>query len=248
MHRCSTMKQLELLTIRKQPIQPEPKIPSRVIREYVRQNLRGFARRQANRERQRQADREARKNNTPRTKKKKEAPTMRSIKVTYRAMFEQPIGVLNPMGLKLPGPQPVEIYKQGAEWKARELSTAKRRQFEKLGKFSSLDDAQESVSRAFEEVKTSWQIWGVPPGMAVSSERELTPAEICDLGDGTAGWYTAEDRTHILHAPSIPPGARIPPTACGETVPAKCFINNRANVEPTCPKCAEVWRKEYKHR
>ena len=179
---------------------------------------------------------------------------MKTIKVSYRAVFEQPIGVLNPMGLKLPGPQPVEVYKQGAEWKARELSTARRRPFERFGKFVSLENAQSSVMNAFREMKGPWQIWGIPhmtPAQKsdhVGQERQLTPAEVCDLGDGNAGWYTAEDRTHIIHMPSVPPNKHVPPAACGAELPAKCFINNRANVEPTCPECAEVWRREYKDR
>ena len=52
--------------------------------------------------------------------------------------------------------------------------------------------------------------------------------------------------THILHAPSIPPDAKVPPAACGAKVSAKAFINNKANVERTCEGCAQVWREHYK--
>jgi hypothetical protein len=241
------MKQLELVTIRRQPMQPEIKIPTRVIKAYVRENLRGFARRQALRERTRQERREREAPRKPRTEQH-----MRTIKVTYRAVFEQPIGALNPMGVKLPGPQPVEVCKNGTGWEIRELSTPKRRKFERLGKAISLDDAQARVQAAFSKMLTSGQIWGTPPlikhGTPQEPERQLSLSEICDLGDGTAGWYTAEDRTHIIHAPSIPPGKHVPPAACGAELPAKCFVNNRANAEPTCPGCAEVWKKEYKDR
>lgn len=76
----------------------------------------------------------------------------------------------------------------------------------------------------------------------------FTAYEVCDLGNGKWGFLQDEDRTHIIHAPSVPPGAHVPPAACGAQVNVKCFINNRANVEPTCRGCADVWRREYRDK
>jgi hypothetical protein len=249
------MQQLDLLTIRKQPAQREPEVPHRVIKAYVKQNLRDFGRRQAERERLR---REARKREKPRLKGPKVPRTtgahsiMRSIKVTYRAVFQQPIGALNPMGAKLPGAFPVEIFQRGASWLAREIQSPRRNVYEKLlGKFASLEHAKAEVCRSFEKQMQDWQIWGTPPqdgpalSDALSIERMLTPDEICDLGNSQFGWIQAEDRTHILHGPLIDPKLKVPNAACGAQVNAKCFISTKANVEPTCKVCAEVWRKEY---
>lgn len=169
---------------------------------------------------------------------------MRAIKVTFRAVFEQPVGKLNPMGAKLPGPQPVEIFGGGDKWQVRSLSNGNAT-YAKLGKFSTIEWAQTALRDSFERQVQDWQVWGRPPEPPSATERMLTPYEVCDLGQGKWGWIQDEDRTHIIHAPTVPPGARVPPAACGASVNAKCFISTKANVEPSCKGCAEVWRREY---
>jgi hypothetical protein len=238
------VQQLDLLTIRKQPAPREPEIPHRTIKAYVKQNLRGFANRQAERERQRD---EARKREQPRTKKPntEEHPHMRTIRVTYRAVFRQPIGELNPFGSKIPGEFPVEIFGAGEKWQARTVA-AQPVVYKKLYHFTDAIQGMMEVERNFQERLEPWQVWGKPHNEL--QERMLDPSEICDLKGGKMGWKDPEDFTHILHAPTIPPGAHVPPAACGVQVNAKCFINNRANVEPTCKACAEVWRREYQNR
>jgi len=176
---------------------------------------------------------------------------MKALKVTFRAVFEQPQGLLNPMGVKLPGPFPVEVFGQGDKWQAREIATPRHQVYEKLGRFASLAHAKNKVQGAFTKQVQPWQPWGSVPTngpSALAEERMLTPYDFVDCGNGKFGLMQDEDRTHIIHAPTIPPGARIPPAACGAKVNAKCFISTKANVEPTCRGCAEVWRKEYKDR
>ncbi len=52
---------------------------------------------------------------------------------------------------------------------------------------------------------------------------------------------------HIIDPPRIEGNPRIPPAACGATgLASKCFVNNRANVRPSCKACAEIWEKDYK--
>lgn len=185
---------------------------------------------------------------------------MRAIKVTHRAVFQQPTGPeLNPMGLKLPGTFPVEIFPRGEYWLVREIASPKRQVYERLGKFSSLDAAKFGVREAFKSMIEPWQIWGIPPvgtpaamtdlnSNGKSLERLLTPYEIADLGNGKWGWIDPEDRTHILHGPLIDPKLKVPNAACGAQVNAKCFISTKANVEPTCKGCAEVWKQEYRDK
>jgi len=168
---------------------------------------------------------------------------MRAIKVTFRAVFEFPIGKLNPMGLHIPGHQPVEIFGGGERWQVREIATARRQVYAKLGKFMSVEHAKREVQAVFQQFREPWKPWGKPPDSPV--EIMLTPYELADLAHGTFGWIQDEDRTHIIHAPSIPPGAKVPPAACGASVNAKCFISTKANLEPSCRECAEVWRREY---
>ena len=186
---------------------------------------------------------------------------MRAIKVTYRAVFQQPIGPeLNPMGLRLPGAFPVEIFSRGeSNWLVREIASAYRREYKRLGKFVSLDAAKFGVKEVFERQIADWQIWGIPPlgtlpameqlnSNGKPAERMLTPYEISSLGNGKWAWIDPEDRTHILHGPLIDPKLKIPNAACGAQVNAKAFISTKANVEPSCRECAEVWKREYRNK
>lgn len=166
---------------------------------------------------------------------------MRAIKVTYRAVFQQPIGLLNPMGMKLPGPFPVEIFGQGERWQIREIASPRRQVYEKLGRFGSVDHAKSAIKDVFEKMLEPWQLWAVMQGV----ERLVTPYDVVSCGNGKWAALDAEDRTHILHGPLINPKAKVPNAACGASVNAKCFISTKANVEPSCRECAEVWRKHY---
>jgi hypothetical protein len=174
---------------------------------------------------------------------------VRAIKVTYRAIFEQPIGALNPMGLKLSGDVPVEVFHTSGGWQARAISRIPSA-FTRLGKFLNANIAKSEVANAFDHQVRDWQLWGIVPvprtGEVVTEERMLSPDEIIIDIHGKAFFKQAEDYTHIIHAQTIPPGARIPPAACGAQVNGKCFISTKANVEPSCKGCAEVWKKEYR--
>ena len=172
---------------------------------------------------------------------------MRAIKVTFRAVFQQPIGILNPMGAKMAVSLPIELFSSGNQWVARDISAngkCRGAVYNKLGRFVSLEHAKSTVEASFQERLEPWQMWGKGPNEL--DEKQLTPYEVADLGDGKFGWIQDEDRTHIIHAPTIPPGAKIPPAACGAQVNAKCFINTKANVEPSCRECKKVWEREYK--
>lgn len=174
---------------------------------------------------------------------------MRSINVTFRAIFEQPKGKLNPMGLKLPGPMPVEIFGSGEKWQARSLS-AHPVVYKNLQRFTTPEQGMYVVQDSFERQVEAWQMWGIPPEVNLKEPkskdaRMLLPEEIADLGKGKFGFRQPEDYTHIIHAQSVPPGAKIPPAACGTSVNANCFISTKANVRPSCRKCAEVWEEHY---
>lgn len=179
---------------------------------------------------------------------------MRAIKVTHRAVFRQPIGALNPMGCKLPGPFPVELFQRGPHWFAREIASPKPQEYKRLTKMESLSEMKRQVEESFESQSEAWQIWGDPltPSEKLdqrprdgSWERLLTPYDILHIGKGKFAAYEPEDRTHIINGKTITAKTRVPPTACGLNLPAKCLIDNLANVEPSCHECAEVWRREY---
>jgi hypothetical protein len=177
---------------------------------------------------------------------------MRQIKVTYRAVFQQPVGALNPAGFRIPVPVPVEVFQRGQTWQVCEISG--HNVFSRLGRFATAASARDAVFAAFETQVRDWQMWGTVPNpdptvtSSVGVERLLEPSEVCDLGNGKMAFKGPDDYTHILHAQNIPPGAHMPPAACGAQVDAKCFISTKANVEPSCKACAEVWRREYQNR
>lgn len=186
---------------------------------------------------------------------------MRAIKVSYRAVFEQPIGVLNPMGLKLPGPCAIEVYGTGDRWKVRTLTGV---QFKKLGEHPGASAAMHVVQECHAKQLEPWQMWGTPPSPADPpagydfNARLILPAEVKALvkeGIERVYWLEPEDFTHIIHAPNVklPDGKIrgadwIPPAACGAHVKVDHFINNKANVEPTCKGCALVWREHYQEQ
>jgi hypothetical protein len=176
---------------------------------------------------------------------------MRAIKVTFRAVFQQPIGKLNPMDVKLPGPHPVEIFGNGDRWQVREIASPRRQKYEKLGHFDSIEHAQAALKDVFSKMLEPWQLWGTVAGdgqNALAVERMLTPYDVVSLSSGKWAALDDEDRTHILHGPLIDPKAKVPNAACGASVNAKCFISTKANVEPTCRPCKEVWEREYKDK
>lgn len=178
---------------------------------------------------------------------------MRYIKVTYRAVFAQPIGVLNPSGLRMAGSFPVEIFVSGSTWKARDIQTADRRVYTKLDRFSSAEDGKQKVQESFERQIEPWQVWSQPHTPleikegAPREERLIEPGEIQLLADGKVLWKEDDDYLHIIHAPTLRAGERIPHAACGAKVKAESFINNKANVRPTCKACALVWEQHYKN-
>jgi hypothetical protein len=174
---------------------------------------------------------------------------LKQIKITYRAVFEQPLGLLNPMCLRIPGNCPVEVFEAGTGWKVREIASPRRQVYEKLGALPGIEYARKTVENSFKKQIEPWQMWATPPGS--TQERMLLPFEVRWIpkeGRDRAYWLEPEDYTHILHAPTIPAGAKIPPAACGAKIPTNSFISNRANVEPTCSKCAKVWREHYQQQ
>jgi hypothetical protein len=205
--------------------------------------MRGFARRQAERERIRE---ERQKNEAPRKPKPEGLPpNMKTIDVTYRAVFEGPQGAINPIGAKIPGAFPMEVFRRGKAFYARNLAAPGKTPIARLGNDASAEGMKRTVSVSFKTCIAIWSIYGTPPDEQI--ERELLPFEFLDIRiPGKVGWYEPRDRTHIIHALLVPEGARVPPPACGAKVKTDTYIDPRANVEPTCPKCAAIWKQEYK--
>lgn len=176
---------------------------------------------------------------------------MRQIKVVWRGIFREPIGALNPLGLKMPVTCKVEVHGSKDKWQARNIDGGKPVPYTRLGSHPGALTMRNAVEAAFRSVVEPWQLWGEIPG-----DKEHVPEwrmlqdhewkEMTDKGGYRAIFLlTPEDYTHILHSPNVRPDAKVPNAACGADVPPNAFINNKANVRPTCEKCAEVWEKHY---
>lgn len=162
---------------------------------------------------------------------------MRNIKVTFRAVFEQPIGVLNPSGWAVPGQQSVEVFGGGERWNARCLENGNT--FTRLGTHIGPEGAKTAALAAFARQVSPWQMWGTPPNE--KEERQLLLHEVHFVGNKVE-WKEPDDYTHLID----PNGqGRVPPAVCGARVKVSSFISAAANLTPTCKACAESYRKGY---
>lgn len=165
-----------------------------------------------------------------------------AMKVTYRARFRQPVGVLNPMGVPVPAVVTVEVFEIGRRWRAREIDTRERRVFERLGEhIAGAAAAQAAVEASFAEQIAPWRMHAAEDG------RALPPEEVDIAPDGTV---TLKPLTHITDfaAESAAKKERRSVHApCGKDVSPKVIISVKAGIPPTCPACREVYEREYAH-
>lgn len=162
---------------------------------------------------------------------------MKAIRVSYRAVFRQPIGRLNPAGFKMPAEVRIEVFGTGEHWKARNLDTGSI-----IGaKAPTPLRAQQSIAECFAEQIAEWQMWA--PAGENGAEIEVNPDQIIDLDNGRYQIRGPEDLTHIAPAGEYSP--RKMTAACGATIAGKNVISIRANVTPTCQKCAEIYLQEH---
>lgn len=173
---------------------------------------------------------------------------MPTARLMHRATFEFPIGQLNPMGLRIPGPQIVEIFSAGKvselRWEARAVIPGRPKPvpYTKLGSWPNESMAKHGVAKVFERMLEDWTTWAVPPESACA--RQISMAELKQNGNGWR-WADPGDFTHIIHAATMLPNERIPRAACGEKIDVKLFVRNVGTVPPSCPKCNDVYQAEY---
>lgn len=175
------------------------------------------------------------------------------VKVTWRAVFEFPQGILNPLGVKVPGRQEVELYSTGirtdTRWEARAIIPGARPvRYTKFHQWATLALAKHDIEQSFREKLEDWRMWATPPvlqdGDAPQAHRPVEAGEVRECVGGWR-WVMPEDFTHIMHGAFIKPDEKLPRAACGGKLDAKYFVNNMGNVAPSCPKCNEVYQAEY---
>lgn len=169
------------------------------------------------------------------------------MKITYRAQFRQPVGVLNPLNVTVRAVVTVELFHAAGHWRAREIDSRERNIFERLGQHPGAQGAMTAVQAAFAEQLTRWQMHAGDDG------RPISPDEVA-AGPDVNGIVTLKPVTHItdfaaeaaerksgkhrstVHAP------------CGKNVSPKSIISVKANVLPTCPACRAVYERDYASR
>ena len=173
---------------------------------------------------------------------------MRLIHVTYRAVFTQ----LKSSLFKMNGPVNVEVIERYNQWVCQSPDTGVEFQFTKM---PSAESAQKECASRFEKMLSDgWWIFGREPAVKGSKEprdgpRLLNPEEI-QITDGKVYFLEANDFTHIFDPanPTRPTGDKDKSAlaACGQWPRIRNFISLKANVEPTCKGCAEVYRSVQK--
>ena len=155
------------------------------------------------------------------------------MRITYRATFRQPIGKLNPMGLKIPVPLTVELFTvPGNMWSAREIDSRDRRIIPPLQRFPSSQTAMKGTKAMFEEQVRPWTMHD-----PAAAGAPLEPSEVLFLDGGTA---VRRPPTH--NAGPWPAGAFYHRSYCGKRIAKREDITEG---RPTCPQCRIMYDKEH---
>ena len=221
------------------------------IREVVLDRLNGLEYRQKAREQKRKRENakaaarrvlrggKKRQPKQERLPEAEEIPGMRQIKVTYRAVFQQ----LKSTAMICRAPVCVEVAETARGWISRSFETGKDFGFTVQPRADSA--MKEAESRFVTMLSDEWAIFGKPPegppGLRLLQPEEFTAK------DGKVYWYDLNDYTHVTSKEKPTPATPVAiyPAACGESPAFKQFISTKANIEPSCPGCAEYYRKEY---
>ena len=170
---------------------------------------------------------------------------MRLIHVTYRAVFTQ----LKFSLFKMNGPVNVEVIERYNQWVCQSPDTGVEFNFTKM---PSAESAKTEAASRFEKmISDGWWTFGREPrpagqkGPREDGPRMLNPEEI-QIKDGKVYFLEANDFTHIFNPtnPNPPSGNKDHSTlaACGQYPRIRNFVSLKANVEPTCKACAEIYR------
>lgn len=170
---------------------------------------------------------------------------MRQIKVVYRAVFQQ----LKSVAMICRAPVNVEVAQSGGQWISRSPDTGVSFHF--TPKEFAETAKKEAESRFITMLSDEWCMLGKPPEGPTSFLRPLEPEEYT-VKVGKVFWYELNDFTHIVDPKReltsigrIDDKAKIWPAACGKSPSVKQIISLKANIEPSCTKCAEVYRERY---
>lgn len=169
---------------------------------------------------------------------------MKQIKPRYRAVFQQ----LKSVAMKCSAAVNVEVIQRGTGlWICQSPDTGVEFRFTPMQ--SAQAAKQEAESRFEIMLSDGWFMMAKPPD-GPSVIRLLEPDEYVEK-DGKIYWFELDDFTHIVDPakPMDPNNLKaVHPAACGDLPKIGKFVSLKANVPPTCKRCAEVYAERFAKR
>ena len=191
------------------------------------------------------------------------------MKVSFRAVFSGPKGVLNPSALKSSRPieVDVEVFQIGDNWYARSAQAetlpmrtrANERDYVASGDlFAGAPPERSSAPRRVSPSRAVFEELGVHPthgcakdAVAAAFQKRLTPWKWFDA-DGREldpdsveetpdGKFSRRIFTHIAHESQIGQPGNHFKTVCGETVNSYQLRSKRGTAPPDCKTCRAAW-------
>jgi len=155
------------------------------------------------------------------------------VRVTFRAQFAGPIGVLNTLGLNLDRcpPTTVEVFRRGNKWYARECDTKRLAEFWQIGSSETHGTMKDLIAATFTSQVTPWTMF----------DTFGNPLDAALVEEDPKGDFRKIQATHIAHQSQMGmPGNQFK-TECGITANAPQIRSKRGQQPPTCPECRKVW-------
>ena len=164
------------------------------------------------------------------------------MRVTFRAQFQGPKSLLNPLGMNCTRLQTtVEIFRKADNWLARETASKNVLKLQSEPTHGAMKD---TVAANFETQLSAWSMFDSDGG----------PLDPNMVEEDPQGNFTARELTHvgaIANAGVTGPlkriaermGANYFQTACGITVHVTQIRSVRGKHPPTCQECRKTWEK-----
>jgi hypothetical protein len=160
------------------------------------------------------------------------------MRVTFRAQFSSPIGVLNPTGWKASKPFPftIEVRRHGTNWMAWTLDRHQKPYgaLDRLGHAPTHGTMKDLVTQVFEHQHSEWSMFD-------SDGKLLDPDTILEDPQGN---FSKRIFTHLpdLDKTSTGPGPYFR-THCGLTEHSRQLRSRKGQTPPDCKQCKAEWER-----
>jgi hypothetical protein len=159
---------------------------------------------------------------------------VKHIRPTYRAQFQQPLGALNPLGVKLSSPIDVELFEEKAKsWRARRPGT---KSLFDIPAHADLDTLRDQMTpQYFASQLTQWRVF--------YNGQMLQHCDYRTATDGRVYLYEPEDFTHIGHPEGGGTDRKKGLAACGGMFAYDKFASTVQGSPPSCAVCRVAYNQ-----